>query len=138
MNQGRNAGSISSSVKRAISHTSLILSEHTTVLFVCMSETPTEMAVMLSKIFILLPGHSNETCSYLEDIESVKEEGERAGDGNEGPHPLLKCQDVINSYKVNMEDFNLCLCQDKDVLRSALALFIPVVFTFSRLIHSQL
>ena len=61
--------------KACYQHTSLILSEHTTVLFVCMSETPTEMAVMLSKIFILLPGHSSETCSSLADIETV--EGER-------------------------------------------------------------
>lgn len=137
-NQRRKARSISSSVKHAISHTSFILSEHTTILFVCMSEMPTEMAVMLSKIFILLPGHSSETCRYLADIETVKGEGERVGDGGEGLHPLLKCQDVINSYKVNMEDFNLCLCQDKDFLRSALALFIPVLFTFSLLIHSQL
>lgn len=76
-NQRRKAGSISSSVKRAISHTSLILSEHTTILFVCMSEMPTEMAVMLNKIFILLPGHSSETCSYLADIETVRGEGER-------------------------------------------------------------
>lgn len=138
----KKAGSISSSVKCAISHTSLILSGHTTVLFVCMSEMPTEMAVMLSKIFILLPGYSSETRSYLVDIETVKEgeterkrerkrERERAGGGGEGLHPLLKCQDVINSYKVNMEDFNLCLCQDKDFLRSALALFIPVFSTFS-------
>lgn len=133
----KKAGSISSSVK---CHTSLILSEHTTVLFVCMSETPTEMAVMLSKIFILLPGYSSETRSYLADIETVKEgeterkrerKRKRAGGGGEGRHPLLKCQDVINSYKVNMEDFNLCLCQDKDFLRSALALFIPVLSTFS-------
>lgn len=77
MNQGRKAGSIRSSVKRAISHTSLILSEHTTVVFVCMSEMPTETAVMLSKILILLPGYSSETCSYLADIETVKGEGER-------------------------------------------------------------
>lgn len=141
-NQRRKAGSISSSVKRAISHTSLILSEHTTVLFVCMSETPTEMAVMLSKIFILLPGHSSETCSYVADIETVKGEGERkrerVGDGGEGLHPLLKCQGVINSYKVNMEDFNLRLCQDKDFLRLALTLYIPILFTFSLLTYSQL
>lgn len=93
-NQRRKAGSISSSVKCAISHTSLILSEHTTVLFVCMSETPTEMAVMLSKIFILLPGHSSETCSYLADIETVKEgEGEGEGGGawwRRGPASIIE------------------------------------------------
>lgn len=126
----KKAGSISSSVKCAISHTSLILSERTTALFVCMSE----MAVMLSKILILLPGHSSETRSYLADIETVKEGGRGrvgAGGGSEALHPLLKCQDVINSYKVNMENFNLCLCQDKYFLRSALALFIPVLSSFS-------
>lgn len=75
------------------------------------------------------------------DIETVKGEGEEGGKGGggggEGPHPLLKCQDVINSYKVNMEDFNLCLCQDKDFLRLPLALSsrplsLPL-FTHSRL-----
>lgn len=68
-----------------------------------------EMAVMFSKIFILLAGQPSETSSYLADMESEKKEG-----GGEEVHPLLKCQDVINSYKVNMDDFNLCLCQDKD------------------------
>lgn len=42
---------------------------NTIVLFVCMSETlmEKEMAVMLSKIFILLAGQSSETSSYLAD-----------------------------------------------------------------------
>lgn len=68
----KKGGCISSSVKCAITLTSLILSEHTIVLFVCMSETPIEMAVMLSKIFILLAGYSSETYSYLADMETAK------------------------------------------------------------------
>lgn len=71
------------------------------------------MAVMLSKIFILLAGQPSETSSYLADMESEKRKKKKEGAGAR-VHPLLKCQDVINSYKVNMEDFNLCLCQDKD------------------------
>lgn len=64
--------SIRTSVKCAITLTSLVLSERMIVLFVCITETPIEMAVMLSKIFILLAGHSSETYSYLADMEPVK------------------------------------------------------------------
>lgn len=70
------------------------------------------MAVKLSKIFILLAGQPSETSSYLADMESEKKRAAVVVVGR--VHPLLKCQDVINSYKVNMGDFNLCLCQDKD------------------------
>lgn len=127
--------SISSSVKCAITHTSLLLSEHTIVLFVCMSEMLEEMAVMLSKIFILLAVHSSETYSYLADMETVKEREEW------GLHPLLKCQDVINSYKVNMEDFILCLCQDKDFSQLSLSLLsssLPFLTPSQLLTHSPL
>lgn len=64
--------SIRTSVKCAITLTSLVLSERMIVLFVCITETPIEMAVMLSKIFILLAGHSSETYSYLADMEPIK------------------------------------------------------------------
>ncbi len=95
------------------------------------------MVVMLSKIFILLAGQPSETFSYLADMESEKKEA-----GGEGVHPLLKCQDVINSYKVNMEDFNLCLCQDKDFTvfgSHTLSLFLSTFLALSQfLIYSQL
>lgn len=76
------------------------------------------MAVMLRKILILLAGQPNETSSYLADVKSEKKK-KRVGVYVcvcvvRGGYPLLKCQDVINSYKVSTEDFNLCLCQDKD------------------------
>lgn len=66
------------------------------------------MAVMLSKIFILLAGQPSETSSFLADMATEKR------GGGEVVHTLLNLQDVINSCKVNMEDFNLCLCQNKD------------------------
>lgn len=76
------------------------------------------MVVMLGKILILLAGQPNETSGYLAHEKSEKK---RRGLARvcvcgvvRGGYPLLKCQDVINSYKVSTEDFNLCLCQDKD------------------------
>lgn len=76
------------------------------------------MVVMLGKILILLAGQPNETSGYLAHEKSEKKK-KRVGAcvcvcGEGGGYPLLKCQDVINSYKVSTEDFNLCLCQDKD------------------------
>lgn len=87
--------SISSSVKRVLPLPHLSCA-NTIVLFVCMSEMlmEKEMAVMLSKILILLAGQPSETSSYLADMETKKREEGRV-------HPLLKCQDVINSYKVS-------------------------------------
>lgn len=55
---------------------------NTIVLFVCMSEMliEKEMAVMLSKIFILLAGQPSETSSYLADMGTVR----KKEDGSEG------------------------------------------------------
>lgn len=74
------------------------------------------MVVMLGKILILLAGQPNETSGYLAHEKSEKKRRglARVCVCGEGGYPLLKCQDVINSYKVSTEDFNLCLCQDKD------------------------
>lgn len=145
----KKAGSISSSVK---CHTSLILSEHTTVLFVCMSETPTEMAVMLSKIFILLPGYSSETRSYLADIETVKEgETERkrerkrkreSGWWRRGPASIIEvpgCYQFIQGQYGRFQ-FVLVSRQRFPVLGSRSLYSRPFyLFSLSRLlIHSQL
>lgn len=54
---------------------------------------------MLSKIFILLAGQPSETSSYLADVAT--EINERPGGE---AHPLLKCQDVITSHEVNVQD----------------------------------
>lgn len=83
------------------------------------------MTVMLSKIFILLTGQPSETSSYLADMATEINGG--GGDGGSGGevHQLLKCQDVIISYEVNVKDFDLCLCKDKDF-----TLFVSHSFSF--------
>lgn len=93
---------------------------NTIALFVCMSEMlmEKEMAVMLNKIFILLAGQPSETSSHLAADMATEKEKKKDGQRERGwgvrVHTLLKCQDVINSYKVNTEDFNLRPCRDKD------------------------